>query len=72
MKVILQVHQTQEWIIFRSQYSQRYKGQLMNKHKTEGEGVGVGLISEGVTFNSGIPSRQSGKTLRGFMLRKPG
>lgn len=33
---------------------------------------GVGLISEGVAFNSGIPSRQSGNTLRGFMSRKPG
>ena len=76
MKVILilQAHQTQEWIIFRSQYSQRYKGHLMNKQKTEGGGLGLGLglISEGVAFNSGIPSRQSSNTLRGFMLRKPG
>ena len=47
----------------------------MNKQKTEGGGLwlglGLGLISEGVTFNSGIPSRQSSNTLRGFMLRKP-
>ena len=44
----------------------------MNKQKTGGGGVGEGLTSEGVTFNSGIPSRESGNTLRGFMLRKPG
>ena len=46
----------------------------MNKQKTEGGGLGLGLglISEGVAFNSGIPSRQSSNTLRGFMLRKPG
>ena len=41
----------------------------MNKQKRGGSGVG--LISEGVAFNLGIPSRQSSNTLRGFMLRKP-